>query len=650
MTDAGRAVVVATAVIVVAAVAAVSLASPAAAAGPTVAIHDVNGTATGALTVNESEALAVNYTLHVDGDVRDAAVVFTDRADGATVRRAAAVPDATTAANRTVTVDAPAEGFYNVSLVATEVDGTDHSARSDVAIVVETPEPTVTVDSPADGDSLTDPPLVSGTAFDGTGIENVTLAVENERGDYWNDTASSWQSAPVSFVVADPDPAATRGETVDWAFDFYDTVETAGNYTVTANARDADGANVSDSGVPGDGPPSVSFELVSTAPRITAVSLPASVTPGEDAAVSVTVEKRGSTDVGAVTLESDALGLDPVALSTDDASGPFNYTGTVTVPSTDRAEGPVSFTATADAARTAQSSTETASTTLDRVPANVSTVSLGADFVGVVDDPRTVSLTASGVTDAAGNPVSGDVDVVLGGHSWTLSVDDGDAERVRIDPSLAGNATADEDRITARNATTVIGSADVEMVHRVYALHDGWNAVGTPMDTTAVLCTPGVVSSQTYDAASGNWTQATHADVADAGAGYYLEAANDSAYVGFELATGGTTETRTETLDEGWNLVGPAVDLTGATETTTVDADLTANAATDINESAVNVSLPSGNAGTPTGAGPVGANWTTRASGYGSETIGAFSAYWVYVDDGEMTRSFEAAAYDPASD
>ena len=128
---------------------------------------------------------------------------------------------------------------YTIYGVAVDPEGNVDDAPMQVVVTAiegtDTEDPDTSLDFPADGSSV-DAGLVvvSGTASDDTGVAGVDLTiVDDATGFYWDGTGFD----PVTSVVS-ASLTAPLGLNTDWSYDF---AAPAGDYTVTAGARDAFG-------------------------------------------------------------------------------------------------------------------------------------------------------------------------------------------------------------------------------------------------------------------------------------------------------------------------------------------------------------------------------------------------------------------------
>ncbi len=128
---------------------------------------------------------------------------------------------------------------YVITAIASDLDGNEDPAPPTVTVSAiegtDTVAPETTLGFPADGSSVDAGPVtISGTASDDTGVAGVDLTiVDDATGNYWDGSGFDSVIAVVSASLDSP-----LGLTTDWS---YDVVVPAGDYTVTAGARDAFG-------------------------------------------------------------------------------------------------------------------------------------------------------------------------------------------------------------------------------------------------------------------------------------------------------------------------------------------------------------------------------------------------------------------------
>lgn len=624
-------------------------------------LHDIDGeTDSDERFVAPGQQINVNYTANVSDDalVEDVTLTFENTATGETVERD--LPDQEVE-NRNETVDAPdTEGEYDVTLTVSDEDG-DETATFEEFLVVHTEKPTVNIEAPEDDSSQMETPTVEGTAFDGAGIQNVTMSVQNESGYYWNDSDGAWQDSEAAFVVEDPTATDTRGETVDWEYDFYDEIDQQGEFTVTVDAHDGKNNSLGESAdvpSPDDSvTPSVTFEWVMGAPSIedVTVTAPDQVEDGDEIGLDVEVDERGANDVDSVTVDASGLGIEEESLPLESENdGTHTFDGNVTVSDPTAPEGDVALTLTATEPSEGLEDTDTETVELDRVPADVDSVEVDAEFLGIVEDEAAdegIDVTVSGVTDAQGNTVSGNIDVVVAGTTLASeTVEDGDATTT-IDPTDIPNDSVTAGTVEIRADGETIGTADVELVHHVYGLADGtYQAVGTPMESEQVLIDADVSEVQRYDTAEEDWEAVADAsEIADAGTGYYVYAEGENPRIGYEFETDSVDDTTpTETLQSGFNLVGASVQLDeDADQDLSVEDDLNHESAKDLNDTKVTAYTPADDDVVATEDDPENLDWSTADGNFDSTDVSATAAYWVYVEDGTLERTYETDAYDP---
>jgi surface glycoprotein (TIGR04207 family) len=644
------------------------------------------------------EDITVNYTINPESNdvsIRSATVIFEAVNDNTVVERSVT---ADSVENREEDVEVPnEEGFYEVTLEATDEDGDDHSESvsdgSDGFLVVHSKEPTVNVQSPTDG-PRTMLPVVDGDAFDGAGVQNVTLTIKNSSDYYWNGSSGSeeWESSEVAFEVYSTN-GVQYGQTVDWRYDLsgHSDKFDPGEYTITANAYDGQGNTISD---PGSGPPSatndedtgpesVVFELVKAQPYITEIEFlesdlttqTESIRVGNELGINVTVDPRetATDSIGPATIESADLGIDGASLGnvTSYSDGDkIRYQGTVTINKSQPTAPGGRVDVTAKVGAPTGDVTRDDTVELIREPAAVQSFAVETDFIGFVrDDASSIDVSLGTVVDEAKSPVdvggNNDLKVRVGGEvvASDISVSNGEVDSsVAINPDddlSAENQSPGETPVEvvysdSQGTETVIGEFDVKLVHEAYGLKsDQYQPVGTPMQATDVsIDSSDVPNVITWDPAAegGNGTWTTDFDETRAGAGYFVYTEDSDARIGYTFETGSVSASD-ETLKGGtsesqFHLVGATTILQDSDSNSfSIGDDLKGGDASNVDSDKV----------TPWTAGKapwIGPSPGEDSVGWGSaeteETVKQFEAYWVEVDSNEeLIRAFQTDGYDP---
>lgn len=528
--------------------------SVAAASQPTAVLHSVNES-----TVDGGENVTVTYNASDESDVRSATVQFVS---GGTVASAADVPSGNTS---TVVAAPGANGTYNVQLVVTDTD--NNTVVSDTAeeLVVDTQGPSVGLSSPGEGAQLTSGPALGADATDNVGVESVEFRIKRNE-SYYN--GSAFQSTE-TWVNA----TQSNGT---WEFD---APGDNGTYTVSARATDVAGNTTNSTDVQPDSTQPVpgedgkiSYTVDPERPSLTNVTLTTAAGDGTVAVGDeVTIAANASdvtSSVDSVTVNASAFGeSETLALS---AAGGDAWERTFTVSELTVSDGPERVTVTATDAFGQATTNTSGEFTVDTAAATVGSISIDADFVGVVED-QSVRVTATNVRDANGNLVDvGTVNVSIAGQTpfAPVSVDDGDVNTT-IDPTELRNETTPlGESVTVDIAGTGENSTTVTLAHEVRTYDSGWHVGGTPLPTREVFMSGNGTITTYNESAADNWTQVGTEYVAQAGAGYYLDIISDRARVGYVFED--AAESRTWTLDEGSHLVGVVSEVGEDEENTTV--------------------------------------------------------------------------------
>ena len=343
--------------------------------------------------------------------------------------------------------------------------------------------------------------------------------------------------------------------------------------------------------------------------------------------------------VESVEVDASALGgPDALTLSKQDGD---TYYDSFTVQNPPASDGSVSLEveATDEFGNTASGSD---SVTLEKEISSVETLRLDHKFVGIVEDTDDVSVIARGVEDADGNPIASDgnpeyATLEIAGYSKEVDVVDGEIDAT-IDPTKIPDDTATGEATVSIAEADSQPPTDVTLVHEARGLDEGYQLAGTPMDAQDVVFQD-VSDVTTYDPTAEN-TKWISPDEQQAGSGYYVHGESSDARVGYTFAENG--ELRSEKLHEGYNLVAATPDLNDE-DAAEINADLGAgitagdsNIDVYVRDDDVDLTDRSGNADTSA--------FDTETDG--TETVGGFEAYFVYVGSDEEIRTVDDEGYD----
>jgi len=494
--------------------------------------------------------------------------------------------------------------------------------------------PRVGIESPSDDGDLTTQPIISGSATDDNGISKVELRIENGNGDTWD--GSSFTSSDTWVAVASPGGTST----VDWSYDAYNSGITAdAEYTVKARANSTDGTSQTKSfDEVNPDPTEVTYEVDTQAPSLTNVEV--TEAGGDDTAsdgdtVEVTADVTDSqSGVASVTVDAAVLGgTSDLTLTDGDGDDTYNATFEVNDPQT--GEGDVSLPVTAED-NFDQSRTASDQVTLDTSGVDATRISVDHDFVGIVDDPSSLTVTASGVVDGQGYEVTdGTADITVGDKSYQVSVDDGEISDT-IDPTAIDNTSE------TGVATVSLGTATttVRLMHEVEGLDEGYQVGGTPMPADNVEVSDGVNDVTTYNPTDKSWGEAAELR---GGEGYYIDAGTSEARIGYTFDEDAEKKSDSKLLEEGYNLVGASPNMNDDDKIDVTD-DLGADLAVDT-DAAVTARLPDPNTDI---ADKKGLDAFNDSSG-GTDDANAYEAYWVKIDStDDYVRTTVEVAYDPS--
>ncbi|ALG81218.1 hypothetical protein [Halanaeroarchaeum sulfurireducens] len=678
--------------------------------GPTVEVNQVDDVviddSQSAHVVRSGDAIALNYTADSGSSnesITDATLTF-EAVNGNTVVERSVTADKVT--ERVEDVQAPkTEGFYEMTLAVTDENGetAKHEVTADGRdgfLAVQTEDPTVNVESPSDG-SQRGYPYIKGTAYDGAGIDNVTLTIKNvssETERYWNDSAEAWQEAKTTFERENRTPSETFGEMVSWSYDLYQHKEhfDAGVYEITANAYDGQGNTLNDP--TNEGPPSaaddedtapssVDYELVISSAVVDSITFENTSTGNDlssvheanddNVTINVSVSLRGTdaATLGEASVESSGLGIDASLENRTNGDETVYYEDTVDLGEPTVPEGDVPVTATVAMSSDIPAVTDTVSIELERAPADVQTLQVGDEFIGVVsDESESIPVTVDGVVDADGNSVStetGSLSLEIADYTFESGVTAtrGDVETdLAIEPADLDPATATGQRsvdVVYSETGATIASFDVRLVHEVYGLEaDTYQPAGTPMPATDVLIdSDGIEEALAWDPSEEEWVGVQ--DPTAVGTGFVVTPGDDqNARIGYEFETDGAAiETRHEetlaagTDDGAFHLLGSTMPLTE--DDTTIDSkdewegDLVDSDTAFADGTAIDIWAPSSGETIATQQDPP-VDWTQQdADALSGASLDEYGAYWIKLDADEdvddLTRVFHTEAYNASA-
>lgn len=542
-----------------------------------------------------------------------------------------------------------------MSVVVSEGSSFDNfAAEAEDTVVVDDTAPSGSLDGPDDGANLTASPTIEGTASDdvsGTvtaGVDSVELSIQRQDDGYYYDGSA---------FVDDDSATVTLDGTTDWSYDTAGNITSDGTYDVSAELTDAAG-NTKTVTYPYPGTESelteISYTVDTAAPTLSNVTLTddtdgdGTIRDGDVVEVSADVTDETS-GVENVTVDASALGSGTVELS-EDAGDTWSTTVGVDGPTV--GEGDVDLTVTAtDAFGTAATATTNA-VALETSVAGVDTLSVDQDFVGIARDEENLTVTASGVTDPRGNTVADaqvNVEFVGPGTTYEVTVTDGSID-ASIDPTAVPNGAATgETAVRIQEADDGEATATVDLVHEAHDLEEGYQMQGTPMPTerTVTEDIDLVTTWNPEDTGEDKWEVT---DGERAGEGYYVHGENADARFGYVFNTSFDAGDEARTLHEGFNLVGATEDLTTG-DRPSVSADLGATVAFDGSDpfdgnANVNASVRD-ESEELSGDDGINEDALTVVEDPTGTDVDGFDAYFVYVEDEEVTRIVERLGYDP---
>ena len=494
-------------------------------------------------------------------------------------------------------------------------------------------DPRVGIESPTNGGELTTQPIISGTATDDSGISTVELRIENSSGHTWDgsgfdsDSTDEWREA--KNLTGSP-------TSVDWSYDTYSNGITAdGEYTVTAQVTNVNGNTQTESINPLTGNPTeITYEVDTQAPSLTSVEVTGkdgnddTVSDGDTVEVTADVTDSQS-GLASVTVDAEVLG-GPSNLTLTDDGGTYDATFDVTEPQ--MGEGDVSLTVTATD-NFGQSRTASDAVTLDTSAVDASSISVDHDFVGIVKDPGSLTVTASNVVDSQGYEVTdGTADITVSGKTYTVSVSDGNITDT-IDPTDIDNTEQ------TGVATVSLGTATttVRLMHEVEGLDKGYQVGGTPMPADNVVVSDDVNDVTAYDPSNKSWGEANERR---GGEGYYIDAETSDARIGYTFDEDAEKKSDSKLLEKGYNLVGASPNMNnGNTISATDDLGADLDVENDPNVSAL---LPDSNIDDKKGIDAF------KNNSDGTNGVDAYDAYWVKISStDDYIRTTVEVAYDP---
>lgn len=260
---------------------------------------------------------------------------------------------------------------------------------------------------------------------------------------------------------------------------------------------------------------------------------------------------------------------------------------------------------------------------------SVAETSISAEFIGVIQDPKSVTVTATDIIDS-GNPVDGEsVTFSIGETAVATSPVNNGTANATLDPT-ALNLTAGQSLSVGVVDATVENAATVETVHEVRDLDAGYNILSIPQ--TAEVVTAGVLavnvwnsSTQTYDSV----TDSTVDSPSQLHNSLYVTTNSSAARFGLTFELSPVPVPAGVNITSGWNLVGSnfAISSPESGDTRTLDQDL------------IGVDLPASNITVYNQAfAPLNA----------SSEIGPYQPYWVFVEsETTVIRQIIKPPYDP---
>jgi hypothetical protein len=257
----------------------------------------------------------------------------------------------------------------------------------------------------------------------------------------------------------------------------------------------------------------------------------------------------------------------------------------------------------------------------------VENVTVDASFLGAVVDEGTVTVEATGVLDAGGNPVDGErVTVTVGGDPvGTATVESGTLVTT-VEPSTL-DLDPQEDAEVGIHGFEADDPATVDIVHEVVGLDAGYTLHSVPQEATLVATD--VAAINVWDPVAGSYDAVTDPvfdTPDDLHRALSITAYSDDARLGHTFETEGGPTPGQEPLAPGWNFLGSNFDIS-ENEAVTLQDDLVGvdAAAYDIFSADFSEQLDPG------------------------DTIGPYDGYWVFVDSDGVDRGTLPPTYDSES-
>nr|EGQ39621.1 MAG: hypothetical protein J07AB56_03490 [Candidatus Nanosalinarum sp. J07AB56] len=253
-------------------------------------------------------------------------------------------------------------------------------------------------------------------------------------------------------------------------------------------------------------------------------------------------------------------------------------------------------------------------------------VSIDADFVGVVNDQSTTTVTAEGLVNDGVASDGDKVTFTIGGEPVaTATTADGTATAEVTTEQLEAAAPAQDVEVDIVEFTA-LETDTVDLVDEVADLEQGFNLISVPQPAT--VSTQDVSSLNVWDSETGTYEAVTSPEfdtASDLHDGIYVAADSDTARIGFSFNTdvpvGGTQDVNSE-----WNLLGSnfPLDSVDIGTAATIENDLTGVNAT-------NLELFRGDF----------EQFLTP-----QDEVGPFEAYWAFNPAGADQRGIASPAYD----
>lgn len=532
-------------------------------------------------TVKATDTIDVTYEASDTGSgVQSATLKFVDGEGN--VDKSTSVSSTSDGSTKTASdVSVPSmEDNYTLELEVVDNAG-NTDTDTDTSVTVDTTAPNTGLAAPDDGAELTAQPEINVSVSENNAIRSVDVQISRDKsgggteyydGSSWVDSTSSstWRSASKASSGQYTYNTQSNGITED------------GTYTVISRVTDKAGHQTKSTDSYSSAPLPVETaesKITYTVDTHTPVLKDVNVrnNAGYDAAeqgdtvkVSATVTDATS-GVGSVTVDASAFGQSAAESLTLDSGD--TYSTTFTVADITVSDGPTTLDVTATD-EFGQTTTRSDSIVANTSVADVELLNISQEFVGIVADTNTsIRVTASGLTDDNNNTVTvGTTNVSIADTTFEANVSDGSID-TRIDPTKIGNGAATNTSMVVEIEGSDAGAnvSVVTLVHEAQGLDEGYQLAGTPMPASDVLFTD-VNDVTTYDPAGpASWVEANETRV---GQGYYINADSNDARVGYVFKESGSKEDYTQVLENGFNLVSPAVDLNTGDDNITITNDL----------------------------------------------------------------------------